>query len=154
MTDAARPANLECARATNGARPPSAGSDGSALADLLADQPQLRLAIIFGSLARGTATPQSDLDLAVWGMCGPLSAERTQALIEELALITGRPVDLVDLATAGIAIRRTIVREGRILFARDAAAYPEVLSRLWWDTEDFLPLYERILEGRRRAWIG
>ena len=47
---------------------------------VLIRQGGIRLAILFGSLAKGRATPESDLDLAVL-MDVPLSAETKMALI-------------------------------------------------------------------------
>ena len=54
----------------------------------LSRQGDIRLAILFGSLAAGDATPQSDLDLAVL-MRIPLSAETKMALIGELSQANG-----------------------------------------------------------------
>lgn len=70
------------------------------LRDTLANYPQIELAILFGSLANGRATPQSDIDLAVQAN-KPLDADLKMALIGDLAQAFGRPVDLVDLRTAG-----------------------------------------------------
>ncbi len=54
------------------------------------------LATRFGSLASDAVRPDSDLDLAVMGS-RPLGTEEKTALITELAVASGRPVDLVDL---------------------------------------------------------
>ena len=74
--------------------------DDPALRTVLASVPDLELALVFGSCARGEAGPESDLDLAI-ATATPLTAPRRQDLADRLAVLGGRPVDLVDLATAG-----------------------------------------------------
>lgn len=122
------------------------------IASFLAEQNDIRLGIVFGSLGAGREKPHSDLDIAVLAE-RPLSAERRMQLIEGLARATGRPVDLVDLKTAGVPITRTAVLGGRVVFRRDTAAYPSQVSRMLFDSADFLPYRERMLKQRRDAWI-
>lgn len=96
--------------------------------------------------------PDSDLDIAVLGD-GPLSVDRRMELIEELGRLSGRAVDLVDLATAGIVAARTAVLGGQVLFSRDSSVYPSQITRVLIDSADFLPYRERLLKERRDAWI-
>lgn len=123
----------------------------AAIAAYLAAQDDLRLGIVFGSVARQRATARSDLDLAVLAE-RPLTAERRMALIGELARLTGRAVDLVDLATAGIPVARSALLTGRVLLQRDTATYPAQVSRILIDSADFLPYRNRLLRERREAW--
>jgi len=123
----------------------------AAIAAYLAAQDDLRLGIVFGSVARQRATARSDLDLAVLAD-RPLAAERRMALIGELARLTGRAVDLVDLATAGIPVARSALLTGRVLLQRDTATYPAQVSRILIDSADFLPYRNRLLRERREAW--
>lgn len=113
---------------------------------------ELELAILFGSLARGTAGPDSDVDLAV-SAGGPLSADARITLIEELAAATGRPVDLVDLARAGEPLLGEIVTSGVRLTGSDEA-HARFLTRHLIEQADFLPYRDRILAERRKSWIG
>jgi len=124
----------------------------AAVAAYLTGQDDLRLGIVFGSVARQRATARSNLDLAVLAD-RPLTAERRMALIGELARLTGRAVDLVDLATAGIPVARSALLTGRVLFQRDAATYPAQVSRILIDSADFLPYRNRLLRERREAWM-
>lgn len=110
------------------------------------------IAIAFGSAAEGTQRPDSDFDLAVLA-AGTLDAERKSELIRLVATATGRPVDLVDLRTAGVPLLRAALRGGRRLVCRDRRAYEQLIVRLVTDTEDFLPYRERMLRERRAAWI-
>jgi len=61
------------------------------LTEILNRQKGLRLAILFGSLATGRATPESDIDLAV-DLGTPMNAEQKMQLISDLATVTGRPI--------------------------------------------------------------
>ncbi len=123
-----------------------------ALVSLLADEEDLILAYLFGTVARGSAGFDSDIDIAVLGR-QPLNAERRMALIERVAAVTGRAVDLVDLRTAGVLVTREAVTRGRRLFCKDQRACGELLSRMVTDAEDFLPLRRRMLAERREAWL-
>ncbi|TVS17706.1 MAG: nucleotidyltransferase domain-containing protein [Gammaproteobacteria bacterium] len=123
-----------------------------ALASLLADEEDLILAYLFGSVALGSAQFDSDIDIAVLGR-QRLSAERRMSLIERIAAVGGRAVDLVDLRTAGVLVTREALTRGRRLFCKEERAYAELLSRMVTDAEDFLPLRRRMLEQQREAWL-
>lgn len=118
----------------------------------LNQQGGIRLAILFGSLASGRATPQSDLDLAVL-MGAPLSAETRMDLTGILAEMTGRPIDLIDLRTAGEPLLGQILKHGVRLLGGDAD-YAELIKRHVFEEADFMPYRRRILAERRKAWIG
>lgn len=121
------------------------------LAQTLEAQGDIRLAIVFGSVASGSARPQSDLDIAV-DTGKPLSSERRMALIDELARRTGRPVDLIDLQAVGEPLLGEIIANGtRIVGSRDAWA--RLVTYHLIEKADFLPLRERMLEERRKAWL-
>ena len=112
----------------------------------------IRVAILFGSLAKGRATPESDLDLAVL-MDAPLSAETKMVLIDDLAQAIGRPVDLIDLRVAGEPILGQILKHGIRLLGSDTD-YAELIKRHLFEEADFMPYRRRILAERRQAWIG
>ena len=73
---------------------PAPGSLHADVAAGLAGHPAVRLAILYGSVARETAGAESDLDLGVMDL-RPLPAAEKVALIEDLARATGRPVDTI-----------------------------------------------------------
>ena len=112
----------------------------------------IRLAILFGSLASGRATPQSDADVAIQAD-NPVDAGFKMALIDELAVAAGRPVDLVDLRTAGEPLLGEILKHGMRLFGSDTD-YAELIKRHVFEDADFMPYRRRILAERRRAWTG
>lgn len=120
--------------------------------DVLQSHPGISLAILFGSLATGTAGPGSDLDLAVYAD-RPITSDEKMQLIEELALQIGRPVDLVDLKTAGLPVMGQIFSKGRRILGSHSL-YATLLTRYQIDSADFMPIRQRVLEERRKKWIG
>ncbi len=126
--------------------------EADAIRQALARHGGIRTAILFGSLARAEATPQSDIDVAV-SMDTPLTAETRLALIDELASATGRPVDLIDLGTTGEPLLGQILRHGIRLLGSNSD-YAELIKRHLFAEADFVPYQRRILTERRRAWIG
>ena len=112
----------------------------------------LEMAVVFGSVAQGKAHADSDLDIAVQA-ARPLSSQQMMALISDLAEATGRPVDLIDLRTVGEPLLGQILGHGcRLLDSEEA--HGSLLSRHLIDAADFLSFAQRIVDERRRAWIG
>jgi uncharacterized protein len=111
----------------------------------------LKLAVVFGSVAQGTARFDSDLDIAVL-YTTPLDAEQKLELIRALGATSGRPVDLIDLRTAGPIVARQALTLGKRLFGTDTD-FASQLSRTLIDYADFAPLIERTLRERRDAWM-
>ena len=114
--------------------------------------PEVRLAIVFGSVAGGRARPDSDIDVAVLADT-PLEVDARIALVQDLALATGRAVDLVDLRTAGEPLLGQILQHGQRIKG-SSTDFAALLARHLVDQEDFMPYVNRILAERRRAWIG
>ncbi len=79
----------------------------------------VRCALLFGSAARGTDTPRSDVDLVV-GL-DDASLERLVDLSAKLTASVGRAVDLVRLEDAGAqpSFLADVVAEARVLIDRD-----------------------------------
>jgi predicted nucleotidyltransferase len=69
---------------------------------------------LFGSEARGTTRPGSDLDLAALFRRRPSALELRDARAQ-LAARLGRDVDLVDLDRASPILAMQVVRHGRLL---------------------------------------
>jgi len=122
------------------------------LGPVLARHPELELVIVFGSLATGRQGPDSDLDIAVQAR-RPLTVAQRIALVGELALASGRAIDLVDLRAVGQPLLGQILVHGRRLAGNDRA-FAEIVRKHLFDAADFLPYAQRIVEQRRQAWIG
>jgi len=117
---------------------------------VLAQNPDIELAYVFGSVARGEAGADSDLDLAV-RMSEPLDAERKINLIEELASATGRPVDLVDLHTVGEPLLGQVLSGERLIGTPEQHA--ALMTRHLLDDADFMPYVRRLQAERRARWM-
>ena len=124
----------------------------SLVRDALARCSNVSLAIIFGSLAAGRPRADSDLDIAV-GADKPISMPERIAIIQTLAEVTGRPIDLIDLAAVTEPLLGQILKHGRRVLGSDTS-YGKLISRHLIDQADFMPLIDRMLAERRTAWIG
>lgn len=86
---------------------------------VLRTEPNVRVAVVFGSLARGDETPDSDVDLLV--ELGDDSWGRRQGLNTRLERALGRPVELVVLDrieqdSPGVLL--DALRDGRVVADR------------------------------------
>lgn len=111
----------------------------------------LRLALVFGSCAKGQARPDSDLDIAL-AFDQAMSVQQHITLIEALALVTGRPVDLIDLRTVGEPLLGQIMQHGVRILGSDVL-HAQYMTRHVMDAADFMPYQTRMLQERRQAWV-
>ncbi len=100
----------------------------------------------FGSQAKGTARPDSDVDLAVLSN-EPMTNVRRFELAQELATQLHRDVDLVDLRTATAVMRMQVLSTGTCLDSRDERARGEFEMYAYSD-------YARLNEERREIVKG
>lgn len=103
---------------------------------------------LFGSVARGTARPDSDVDVGVlYREAPPRTLEgigRVFGLEEDLGAATGLPVQVVNLNGASVDLIVRVLRDGKLLVDRDPLRRIgfEVASRNeFWDLEPYLRLY-------------
>jgi uncharacterized protein len=115
-----------------------------ALALAIADEPDVQLAVLFGSAARGEAHRGSDLDLAVVGPTGPA---RLSALAVTLSRKTGRTVDVASLEAAPPLLRFEIARTGEVLLERGAHLWSDVKAHAFIDWWDWAPYARRFAEA-------
>lgn len=99
------------------------------LRQALSSGPALRLVILFGSRARDTARPDSDLDIAILPHDPDLALSAEHALASELERVTGLPVDLVRIDRAPAALRWRIARDGIVLLSEPAHEASRFLAR-------------------------
>jgi predicted nucleotidyltransferase len=119
---------------------------------VMARHPSVVLAILFGSIAKDRARNDSDLDIAV-ATSTPLTSQTCTAILEDLALAIGRPVDLIDLDRTHNPLLQQILTKGRRVLCHDRTRYAELLLRMVYEEADIMPYYRRILSDRRQAWI-
>jgi predicted nucleotidyltransferase len=119
------------------------------IAELLLTYPEVRVAILFGSIASVTNTPKSDL--AVY--CEHLLSSKLKIdLIQRLASIAKRPIDLIDMRTIGEPLLGEILIKGERILGNNTD-FAVLLSRHLIDKADFYPYRERLLQERQERWI-
>src|SRR5262245_44723523 len=84
--------------------------------DVLETIPGVRLAVLFGSTARGRATRASDIDIGVSMLPGMQLPPSAQVALERAA---GRPVSVMHLDDAPPLLRFEISRDGIVLIERE-----------------------------------
>lgn len=113
------------------------------LKDLLQTVPELELAVLVGSQAAGTATDQSDYDIAVqWEkrISGWTILERSEILKQQIAdaiKMHKDQIDLIDITTARLAMRAVVAEEGIVLKGEDTLPWNHYLTRTWGELEDY-----------------
>ena len=120
------------------------------MAEYLSTVPEVVLGFLFGSYARGQGRADSDVDCAV------LLADNVPAdgyfrfrllVMDGLARSIGRDdVDLAILNEAPLALAYRVLRDGKLLFCRDHAAYVQYRVRtldLYFDFAHSLNVIKR-----------
>jgi predicted nucleotidyltransferase len=77
--------------------------------------PEIRLVKLFGSRAKGTHTPHSDVDLALWGDVDAIRAESIASDLDELPLpyhFEVQPFESIKL----LPLREHIERVGIVIY--------------------------------------
>lgn len=116
------------------------------LADIGAEISDLRLLVLFGSLARGLAGPRSDVDVAALSD----GATDLDALYMALApRLKAARLDLVDLRRAGPLLAFQVARSGVTLFERSPGLFREfqsLASRRYADTKRLRDAQQRSIQ--------
>jgi uncharacterized protein len=128
----------------------------AAVREVVEAQPAVAAASIFGSQARGTARPDSDLDLAVLVREGAeVDRRRLQSrLAADLAhLAAGGRVDVVFLDEAGPVLRQRVLQQGRLVLCRDEAAWKRLRIETLREYEDTAWMRRFHREAQRRRLL-
>ncbi len=96
---------------------------------VLASGPPLRLALLFGSQARGSARRDSDVDIAILPTDPALSLSAENLLVAELERALGASVDLVRLDRVEEALVWRIARDGVVLLSNPRWEAARFLAR-------------------------
>ena len=83
--------------------------------------PNIQAVYLFGSAVRHDVHSNSDIDLAVFHK---QAVDKLQLwkLAQELAVIAGKDVDLIDLNNASTVMQMQVVSQGKRLMCRDTVA--------------------------------
>ena len=108
---------------------------------LLSEQSEVAAAYLYGSTARGSATPLSDLDLAILPVEG-LDESRRARLQREMAgrlgaLAGALPVDVRFFDELPLAVRGRVLYEGALVVDRDPALRVRTEVRTRMEYHDF-----------------
>jgi len=119
-----------------------------ALRQVLADDPRVDYALLFGSSARGSAHRGSDLDVAV-GLRSRARLEPRELgdLVSRLEHAAGRAVDLLLLDEAPPAVAYRVFRDGLVIVEHDHRALVARKTRAILEYLDFRPLEELAARG-------
>jgi uncharacterized protein len=121
-------------------------NDSSLIAYIRKAVPNLTALYRFGSTERGTARPDSDVDLAILSSKALSELDRFE-LAEELAIQLHRDVDLLDLRSASTVMRMQVLSNGTCLTTEDEQARREFEMYAYSD-------YARLNEERREIVKG
>ena len=100
---------------------------------------------VFGSVARGTTGPSSDVDVAVlWPVDPPLTLEGpAEMLAASIERLLQGPVDLITLNRAPADLVHRVLRDGVLVLDRDPAARIRFEVQARNEYFDLLPLLRR-----------
>lgn len=115
----------------------------TAVQSALQADPDVCLAVVFGSSARGTESESSDLDIGVSGV----PPQRLPALSVSLSRLARREVDLIPLDSAPPLLRFEIARDGVLLTEREAGLWSTFQARAMVDWWDWAPSARRFAEA-------
>jgi len=117
----------------------------AALGAVLRERPEVELALLFGSRARGRASSGSDVDVAVEG-----DGLDRLALARDLSAAVGLEVDVVDLQRASYPLLKALLRDSLVLHQGRPHAEARFRTRAILQTETDRPWFERMREGYLR----
>ncbi|MCX7840160.1 MAG: nucleotidyltransferase domain-containing protein [Anaerolineae bacterium] len=142
--------------------------DYAGLARYFATQPDVVVAYLFGSVAKGSARPQSDVDIAVL-FDARLNAEqrlqRERDIVGDLSCFATRTIDVRSLHCVSPVFVAQVLRYGQLLYARHPHERIEFEVRAmstYLDTQPLREFFKRHLFqeikegnfGRRRSHRG
>lgn len=143
----------------------NAGALSEVIASALASRSDVRFAYLFGSAAKGTARPDSDVDVAVFfggdaepgGATGEADGDRVDRarraldLEGELERELGRAVQVVALDDAPLGLAHNVLRSGKLFFAADEEAHRRFFvshARRYYDMEPARRIFDRYRKRR------
>jgi len=112
------------------------------LKQALAGRRDVRLALLFGSRARGKARPGSDADVAVLGKDLNLLK-----LAADLSSAANVEVDVVSLVDPGYPLLNAILRDGLLLHEGEKGAAATWRSHAWLVADIDRPWFERMRDA-------
>lgn len=113
------------------------------LSQALAAVSELEIAVLVGSQANGSATAQSDWDIAIRWVKRTSPAEQlafeaklVQRIAQTLAIHPDK-IDIIQLTAAKLAMREVVANQGIPLKGAQTLAWFHFLTQTWAEVEDF-----------------
>ena len=120
---------------------------GREVARVSANESSIVAAYVFGSIARGTATPLSDIDVALLLDPGAAAADVCGRITDALSRRFGTDrIDVVTLDRAPTPLAYRVIREGRLIICRDGARVERFVAHTVLQYLDFKPLRSRAFQ--------
>lgn len=113
--------------------------------------PDILAVLVFGSVARGEEMPHSDVDVCLLLSPAAEGSEPIALSRKRLEYLARFDLDVRVFQQLPLYIRRRVLREGRVLFARDEDLLYGLALRTAQAFEDFRPIYFGYLEQVARA---
>lgn len=125
------------------------------LRNLLRQYPDIKLAILYGFFAAGRQRPDSDIDLGIASSHRePLQEEALLQVSLEASRLTGREVQVRDLARAEGVFLQEVLTKGEVIYQTDPKVRGELIIRMLDFVEDFLPTVRRIRRAKRERFLA
>lgn len=109
----------------------------------------IKVAILYGSFARGREKQNSDIDIALAGE-KKIKIPRLLEIQAKLSKNLNREIDLIDLNIATGTVFKEAMTKGKFILNNSPLLYSEILNRMLFEQADFEPIRNRILEERRK----
>lgn len=130
--------------------------DQAGLKSYFAGQPDIVVAYLFGSVARGRAHPHSDVDLAV--LFAPEvgleeSVERQLQLMGDLEQFADREVQVTVLNRATPLLAYQVIKDSVLLYERDhneRMRFEVIAIKTYFDLQPMYQLFDRLLAKQIR----
>ncbi len=106
--------------------------------NLLLNTQNIEICILFGSAAKNKLNENSDIDIAV--ALKDSSFDAMNSIKELLENSLKRDIDFIDLKNAHGLILKEIVGNGILLINRNMILFRNIVKRMWYEGEDYLPL--------------
>ena len=122
------------------------------LKDYFSHDDDIEMVLLYGSVAKGTFNPKSDIDIALYSK-KELSFEVLAKIQTELAIMFDREIDVADLKKAeGTFLYQIMTNAVKIKFEENI--YVRYVMKALYFYEDFLPILRRTQEEKLKRMLN
>lgn len=121
------------------------------LLDTAGKDPDILAVILYGSAARGEQGPRSDIDVCLVLAPDRIDADRAQMARKRLEYLNEFAFDIQVFQELPVFVRRRVLKEGRVLLAKDEQRLYQIAYRTAQAFGDFKHLYDEYLSQVSRG---